>query len=60
MRGQAQALHMGHRADNPLIRAFSALTMLCVIALVYGAPAWFIYCGACAAFIVVLVKEPKK
>lgn len=51
---------MGHRADNPLIRAFSALTMLCVIALVYGAPAWFIYCGACAAFIVVLVKEPKK
>lgn len=43
-----------------MIRAFSALTMLCVIALVSGAPAWFIYCGACAAIVVVLIKEPKK
>lgn len=43
-----------------MIRAFSALVMLCVLALISGAPPWVIYLGACAATVVVLVKEPRK
>ena len=42
-----------------MIRAFSALVMLCVLALISGAPAWVIYLGACAAVVVVLIKEPR-
>ena len=43
-----------------MIRAFAFLTMLCVVALISGAPAWLIYLGACAAVVVVLIEEPKK
>ena len=43
-----------------MIRAFAALVMLCVLALLSGARPWVIYLGACAAVIVVLIKEPRQ
>lgn len=43
-----------------MIRAFSILTMLCVVALISGAPAWAIYALACTAVLTVIIKEPTK
>lgn len=63
MRGQAQALHLGHRADNPLIRVFSFLTMMACVAIVVGAPPWAIYLIAALAVLSIIVDnmgEPKK
>jgi len=46
--------------DLLMIRAFSGIAMLCVVAIISGAPSWVIYLGACAATVVVLIKEPKQ
>lgn len=43
-----------------MIRAFSGITMLCVVAIISGAPPWVIYLGAAAAAVVVLIKEPRQ